>query len=116
MVEKFFELYKEQKKFQEKVTGINYFDLPDDNVQWASYHMLALMEETGELLKSDKRWKTHRNEHYNTENKKEEIADCIITLMNVAMFSGMSSNDILQAVEDKIKQNFEKLKLKKEND
>lgn len=110
--DKFQELFERQIVFQNIITQLYY--LPKDDIEWASYHMLALTEELGELLKSDKRWKTHRNEHYDPNNKLEEIADCIITLMNISMFSGLSAECILKAIEKKIYKNFEKIESKKE--
>ncbi len=104
---RFKELFDKQIKFQQQVTNDHF--IPQDSIKWASYHMLALSEEVGELLKSDKRWKTHRNSHFNPENKLEELADCLITLMNVAMFSTFDSNDLLKAVNKKQNSNFEKL-------
>ena len=102
-------MYNKQLEFQSIVTQIEQSELPQDNINWASYHMLALMEEVGELLKSNKRWKTHRNEHYDKENKLEELADCYITLMNIAIFSGITKEEFHDAIEIKIDKNFEKL-------
>lgn len=74
--------------------------------------MTALQEEIGEVLKADKRWKTHRNDHYDPENKLVEIADCLITLMNVTMYSGFTSEQLVNAVLDKITENTIKLDAK----
>ncbi len=101
-----YNIFEEQKAFQEKITNIN---LPVDDKNWSSYHMLALSEEMGELLKSDKRWKTHRNTHYDPENKLVEIADCIITLINISLYSGFSAEQVEEAILKKIKENTEKL-------
>ena len=99
-------LFNQQAAFQKRITQIN---LPDDNIVWSSYHILALQEEIGEVLKADKRWKTHRNIAYDPKNKLEEISDCFITLINVALFSGFGSQDIYNAIESKIKRNIERL-------
>lgn len=103
MLGRFFRL---QKQFQREVTGVEV----GDSVQWSSYHVLGLVEEVGELLKADKRWKTHRNKFHDEKNKLEELADCFITLMNVALWSGVSTDDFCIAVENKIRSNFEKLR------
>ena len=42
--------------------------------------------------------------------KKDEIADCFIVLMNVAAFSGLSAEDVLEAIEKKITVNNERKK------
>ena len=38
-----------------------------------------MTEEMGEVLASDKRWKTHRKERYVREEKLDELADVFIT-------------------------------------
>lgn len=100
------QLFEKQAEFQKKVTGI---DLPVDSVEWSSYHALALVEEVGEVLKADKRWKTHRNTHYDPENKLEELADTFITVINIAMYSGFGPEALYEAVVAKISKNTKKL-------
>ncbi len=87
-------------------------DLPSDNIDWYKYHLLAMMEEIGEVLQSDKRWKTHRNERFEKEEKLSEFADVFITFMNMSIFSGFSSQDILIAVDEKIKKNKNRMESK----
>lgn len=77
-------------------------ELPVDNVKLASYHIQQLMSEVGEVLEADKRWKNFRNGKYDKEAKKEEIADCFIVLMNVAMFSGISAEELAEALKSKM--------------
>lgn len=110
--------YNIQKHFQEKVIkkygydGVSSEDLqmlPVDNVQAAKYHMLALMEEVGELVKSDKRWKNFRNTHYDKDNKLEEISDCFITLLNVCLYSGISDEELIDAIFKKMMHNNERV-------
>ena len=66
----FEKLYEMQVKFQEKIlekkagTGQPVMSLPQDDVNWFSYHIQAMVEELGEVMKADKRWKTHRNERF----------------------------------------------------
>lgn len=83
--------------------------LPVDDVSLSSYHLLQLMSELGEVLDADKRWKNLRNKKYDKDAKVEEIADCFIVLMNVAMFSGLSADDIENAVEKKISEVLERI-------
>ena len=61
--------------------------VPVDDVGLASYHVQQLMSEIGEVLDADKRWKSHRNDKYDKNAKLEELADCFVVLMNIAMFS-----------------------------
>ena len=43
------QLFNQQIEFQKQVT--NLITLPTDSTQWYSYHMLAMVEEMGEVLK-----------------------------------------------------------------
>lgn len=76
--------------------------LPYDSVQLCSYHVQQLMSEIGEVLDADKRWKNFRNEKYDPEAKLDEIADCMIVLMNLAIFSGFNATDVMSAVNTKL--------------
>ena len=77
-------------------------ELPIDNTRMASYHVQQLVSEIGEVLSSDKRWKNMRNNHNCPENKLEEIADCIIVGMNIAMYSGFTGEQFEEAIFKKI--------------
>lgn len=98
----FDELYESQISFQEMVTGEK---LPCDSISNFSYHIQAMVEEMGEVMKADKRWKTHRNERYVPEEKLDEIADVFITAMNIAIHSGFSAQDVFEAIQLKIADN-----------
>lgn len=76
--------------------------LPHDSVQLCSYHVQQLMSEIGEVLDADKRWKNFRNEKYDPDAKLDEIADCMIVLMNIAIFSGFNATDVMSAVNTKL--------------
>lgn len=76
--------------------------LPYDSVQLCSYHIQQLMSEIGEVLDADKRWKNFRNEKYDPDAKLDEIADCMIVLMNIAIFSGFNATDVMSAVNTKL--------------
>lgn len=77
-------------------------ELPRDDVGLFSYHVQQLMSEIGEVLEADKRWKNFRNGKYDRTQKLDELADCMIVLMNIIMFSGFSAEDILMQVEKKL--------------
>lgn len=83
--------------------------LPIDDVQLFSYHIQQLMSEVGEVLDTDKRWKNFRNEKYDKEVKAEEIADCFIVLLNIAMFSGIDSKQLDDMICNKIKKVKERI-------
>ena len=89
------------------VTGLA---TPTDDVKWFQYHITAMNEELGEVLKADKRWKTHRNAFYDPENKLEELADVFVTAINLALFSGVGAEEMLNAICAKISENTKKLK------
>jgi NTP pyrophosphatase (non-canonical NTP hydrolase) len=91
-------------EYQEEVTEVK--DLPKDNLEHFSYHIQAMVEELGEVMKADKRWKTHRNSSYNSAEKLEEIADVFITAMNIAIHSGYTSDEVLKEISDKINKNY----------
>ena len=76
--------------------------LPVDNISLASYHIQQLMSEIGEVLEADKRWKNIRNDKYDPEHKREEIADCFIVLMNIAIFSGIDAQTLENAIVNKL--------------
>lgn len=99
-------LFDSQLTFQKMVTKEN--NLPKDDINWFSYHIQAMVEEMGEVLKADKRWKTHRNAFYDQNNKVEEIADILITTLNLAIFSGLNVQDLYDALSLKISDNFKK--------
>lgn len=98
----FKKLFSSQTQFQENVTGVQ---LPGDNLNWFSYHIQAMVEELGEVMKADKRWKTHRNARYVREEKLDEIADVFITAMNIAIHSGFSAEEVEEAIFLKILDN-----------
>jgi NTP pyrophosphatase (non-canonical NTP hydrolase) len=77
-------------------------ELPLDIPDLCSYHIQQLVSEIGEVLSADKRWKNFRNEYYDKEAKKEEIADCFIVLMNIAMYSGIDGNEMVNKIFDKM--------------
>lgn len=98
-------LYSKQKDFQQEVEG----EYPFDDPLRFQYHMNAMQEELGEVLKSDKRWKTHRNETFNKDEKIDELADCFITLMNISLWSGFDEEQIIEGVARKIKRNYDRI-------
>lgn len=109
----FEELFNIQLTNQEKFLLAGIYDkcksnesidkIPVDDVGLFSYHIQQLMSEIGEVLEADKRWKSHRNDKNDSASKLEEIADCFIVLMNVAMFSGFDGSDLEDAVAKKLK-------------
>ncbi len=108
-------LYKKQIEFQNNLLRNEKYDienvvLPEDNIYLFKYHMLQLLSELGEVLVSDKRWKNYRNKKFDFKEKRCEIADCFIVLMNVAMSSGMTYEEIYKSIEEKINENFERVK------
>ena len=107
----FQQLFKIQLITQDKLIGKGVYDrykdehtttVPTDDVGLASYHVQQLMSEIGEVLDADKRWKSHRNKKYDKNAKLEELADCFVVLMNIAMFSGFDGNDLENAIQKKL--------------
>ena len=83
--------------------------IPIDDVKLMSYHVQQLVSEIGEVLSADKRWKNFRNQGYDELEKLEEIADCFIVLMNIAMFSGFTGSQLTDAIEKKLKDVSERI-------
>lgn len=98
-------LFEKQAEFQERVAGV----YPGDSPAHFEYHIAAMVEELGEVLKADKRWKTHRNAAFIPAEKLDELADVFITVMNLCLWSGFDYDDLLDAVSKKIQQNFRRL-------
>lgn len=97
-------LYAMQREFQEFLKGSSLFDVDSPNDMAES--ILGLLGECGEVLQADQRWKRNgRNTYYNRREKIEEIADCFIFLLNVCIYSGISSFELMNAVKDKIEKN-----------
>lgn len=83
--------------------------IPTDDPKLMSYHIQQLMSEIGEVLDADKRWKNFRNQKYDKDAKLEEIADCFIVLMNVAMFSGFDGVQLTDAIVNKLNEVSERI-------
>lgn len=109
----FVELFKKQIENQKRMFAKGMYEgfkeettdgseLPINDIKLMSYHTLQLMSEIGELLDSDKRWKNFRNAKFDDEEKKKELADCFIVLMNVVMFSGYTPEEMFNAIDEKI--------------
>ena len=107
--ESFKDSYNAQIHFQEEVARVS---CPGDNLPQFSYHIQAMVEELGEVMKADKRWKTHRNERFEPKEKLDEVADVFITAMNIAIHSGYSIETLEHAISNKINENYARLSIK----
>lgn len=114
----FQDLFNRQKANQNKMLQDGMYDnfknestttIPVDDVKLMSYHVQQLMSEIGEVLDADKRWKNFRNQKYDEQAKLEEIADCFIVMMNVAMFSGFNGSQLANAIENKLNKVSERI-------
>lgn len=112
------DLFKQQMANQSKMLQDGMYDMfksksthtiPVDDVKLMSYHIQQLMSEIGEVLDADKRWKNFRNQKYDENAKLEEIADCFIVMMNVAMFSGFDGSQLVEAIEKKLNEVSERI-------
>lgn len=100
-------LFVYQEEFQKK---LGYDNLPVDDPNMMKQHMLGLVGEIGEVLQADQRWKDNgRNEHYDKEEKLMEIADCLIYLVNVCLYSNIFADELYNATVKKIDKNFKRL-------
>lgn len=112
------DLFNIQKANQSKMLQDGMYDnfknecttlIPVDDVKLMSYHIQQLMSEIGEVLDADKRWKNFRNQKYDENAKLEEIADCFIVLMNIAMFSGFDGTQLYEAILMKLNKVSERI-------
>lgn len=106
--EELFDSQKENQNILIKKGSYNGFaskdvvSVPVDDPRLCSYHVQQLVSEIGEVLESDKRWKNFRNDRFDKNAKLDEIADCFIVMMNVAMYSGFSGDEVAEAIKKKI--------------
>lgn len=101
-------LFIYQEEFQ-KILG--YENVPFDDPIMMKQHILGLVGEIGEVLQADQRWKDNsRNEYYNREEKMMEIADCLIYLINVCLYSGINASELYISTVNKINKNFKRFK------
>lgn len=114
----FCDLFELQEENQQKMLALGKYlefkspgtkTVPVDDVRLMSYHVQQLMSEIGEVLDADKRWKNFRNRKYDKDAKLEEIADCFIVLMNIAMFSGFDGPQVADAIAKKALEVYERL-------
>lgn len=117
----FQELFRKQIEYQQEVNKLESdtkddLVLPQDLTLKFQYHMTAMTEELGEVLKADKRWKTHRNQRYVPSEKLDELADVFITAMNLVIFSGFSAEELLSEVDKKILENIGRLEQERDVD
>jgi len=98
-------IFYAQSLFQGKVEG----KLPHDDPNKFHYHITSMVEELGEVLKADKRWKTHRNTTYVKQEKLDELADVFITAINLSLWSGIGPEQMFDAIENKIVENNKRI-------
>lgn len=98
--------FEAQKMFQCRLTGLD--EVKDDPEKF-SQQIVQLVEELGELLQADKRWREYRGDKFNEVEKEKELADVFIVAMNLAIFSGISYEKLVGAIKEKISINFERI-------
>ena len=101
-------IYSNQVLFQECLMNDG-LKLPRDNAEEYQRSVTLIVEELGELLKTDKRWKSIRKDTYDREEKLNEYADVFICVLNLAIHSGFKLDEITDSVCKKIGINFERL-------
>ena len=100
-------LFVYQEEFQKK---LGYNKCPADDPDLMKHHVLGLVGEIGEVLQADQRWKDNgRNLHYDKEEKLMEIADCLIYLINICLYSNINASELYKFTVDKINKNFKRL-------
>ena len=109
-------LFEKQKEFQRLVLSKlpessvdEVSTLPCDSTYWFKYHTLAMLEELGEVLRADKRWKTHRNDRYDRDEELDELSDVFITFINMCLYSGVDAEEICRTTIAKMSTNCERI-------
>lgn len=98
------EAYDKQIEFQ-KLLGFK--DIPKDDPEMLIHNLFGMVTEISEVATEDKRWKKNgRNLFYDKINKKKEIADVFIFLLNVLIYSDISIEEFTDSVLEKQKENF----------
>lgn len=96
------ELFEAQKIFQQLLG----FNVPIDDPEMLAHHAIGLITELGEVMQADKRWKKNRrNDHYDKKEKIDELADVMIFLINMCLYSHVNVETFYRAVEKKIQLN-----------
>jgi len=109
------ELFEVQKNVTENVLGI---EIKEDPMEYY-YSVNGIVQEAMEALQEDTRWKeiVFRKPGYkfelNREKKVVELADILIYLINACMYSGISAEELNDALirksEEKVKK-FQSMK------
>lgn len=101
-------MFMMQERLQNLITKVQ---TPCDNVDQFHYSITALVCELGEVLQADKRWKNNgRNNHYDKEEKLEELVDCFAFLINACLYSGYNAEEVYTAFVKKFNVNVERTK------
>lgn len=105
------EIFENQVEFQQLLYGVD--EITPDVVKMYNSATAAVVE-IGELLQSDTRWKktitkSPKPAHYDKDEFGEEFADVFLYLMNIAIFSGLSYDDVIDVITKKQQKNFMRL-------
>lgn len=108
------ELFKLQIEFQESLGNsisdyLSFVILPK-NIQILKNQLLALFSEIGEALQEVpwKPWK--QNQNFNVSKFRMELIDVFHFLINLFLYSGMDSNDVIKLFKLKNKINIRRQK------
>jgi len=90
-------------------------ELPKHEPDLVSYFALGLMSEVGEVLQADKTWKPFHKGAVDKNATLEELADCWLFLINLGLAEGFNYKEIKEAISEKQKVVFERIKKEKSN-
>lgn len=108
-------MFKLQKKLQENLGVYDKIRSAKDRQQYVNQMCLALHEEAVEIMRETCYknpdfvlfgWKKGQEE--NTENFKKEIADILHFVLNLAIISGMDSQELFEIYAGKNQENHER--------
>lgn len=112
------EVYEKQREFEDLVIGkskgwpskpLSEFT-EEEQVTYTKELILYLIKETTELLDAVGNFKMHKTKRDNPNYKEipEEIADCLIFVLNLALTHGLTYEQLIEVVKMKQDKNFKR--------
>jgi len=79
---------------------------PERDEKLLAEQFILMNEEIGELISADKSWRGEYKNYREHGIAKEELADCFIVLMNIAIYSGICIKELGPIIREKQEKNM----------
>jgi len=117
-MQRFHNIYEKQREFENLIISkskslpnklLSEFD-EKEKVAFSKELILLTHTELGELIDAIGNFKLHKTQKDSGEGKSviDEIADCLIFILNLSLTHGFSSEQLLEAIEKKQQINFKR--------